>query len=1632
MSRKTPALNEMDLNSPQIRDLESMTFSKPSMCKKSLNREGDFAETKENSNASLPITPVSDHKIWLSAIDDFLKQKPTSSIITSSHDLHVYFSQLFKVYTRKHQIQRIKSLSKRYILVIIRLLDTNETTSVMHGIASLYNNTNQHKIATFHDVLLQDFNLNNREYLLTLKILTMQCILKAKVQQKVAPKLIQAFAKDRRYLLRSPSPKITALVKLLLNFMHVLPEFKVAFALKFYQYVKEYRLKFDDYVKNMDENRYQDCIVAWAASASRDARELYWPFYAEYSRVNMNICKIMITDLLQADDLNHPRRFFDQMERFMVEGSLTQMQHERLEINYLTWQEDEELRQRVSLCLKTTKKTNLADAFTLFSLYMRYISNYGLRFGGHVKNFDGILNLLNRHLREININLLEEMFKYFKNFCIEILDGKRLQNVANIAYNAFVIHGSSDFLITAVNLETTRYTQIAQNENSFQILRKFIMSAPAHLRPALFDGVFNVFLVFEYSLRSLIELTKTEFVPIFKKCRFEKLPGSWTSSELMDCLLLSMTKLTWAGTGSWSLLPRRYYEISVDQNIEFKNTPDFKTDSLDPLRRMAPIIELHWHLTKEIKDHQTRLLSKIANVYINDWVQSPAIDKNDRATEIELNLAEVLLNYLTFNKHHKQVLRICDALKQSYSFCDRFSNLVERNGENSRIELRLSLKWPDDVGLLSSAGIQETLASTGSNSEACYAILNFSLKRSVFSGKYQLFNEFFVNWLPKNRPDLFDIRNTSKQTNSKYLKVLMLNIKMIQSASKLYEMGLRFDDALVEAKKALKICQTLLSKSDKIPLDIKWELIDALNALFSSVMKIYTHVGSARDCEFYMAECLSVMGHLKEPSALFDVMALAAGYYKLTSQADLANEFTNRLNETFNRIEGSENIDALTKYFFANKEYDKLLNSLELFFGEKLGKTALWNYWRLRTGCTVDVPRDPWETASNCMNAIRQIHDSLSRQMNDDPYLNSFNDTVLTIPSVLLPTLHKANDRRPITIEGTPLKKTPHFKNFSSPRPSSLTPRNASLKQRFDQANIISQSVKGRSVIRDINSNFLNNFDMKKVAHFEVEFALIESMMKSACSPKAAFRSFFILSELARYMPYYNERLLASRSKDALVNFCLREVDAPQCPVTSQRASIGKLSELVDKLSAQRYSIISIDSCELTNDLILSKTDSRGEVHDILRLPLNRHRSRDMDSSEFTFNDALSQMREIIKESSLTTSIEVTSNIKSKEQRKKWWQLRYELDSKLHSLLDKIENTWFGAFKAFFRDDFLSQEAKLMARVKLQDILQQNLPSRKLYGDPTMFYQLDDCVLNMLSKLDPAEEQFTDMLDDLIYYIIDVLLLHGEQNACDEIDLSLVHVQLKELIKECRAHKDFLVETSHIFLLIGTEAHLIPWESLSFLRERAVSRIPSVTFLANLLKKNGGLISPKIQLTERLSMILNPQGDLVRTEETFAQTFSDWAASVPNSRLIIGQKPSDESFLEMLRDSSIFIYVGHGGGEQFVKSKELKVCNELSPTFLLGCSSAYLRTFGQLEPHGILKAYLSAGCPMIVGNLWDVTDRDIDKFSYAMFDQMGLLQSDKKPENFAVSVSRAREACHLQYLNGAAPVIYGLPLKLAR
>lgn len=70
-----------------------------------------------------------------------------------------------------------------------------------------------------------------------------------------------------------------------------------------------------------------------------------------------------------------------------------------------------------------------------------------------------------------------------------------------------------------------------------------------------------------------------------------------------------------------------------------------------------------------------------------------------------------------------------------------------------------------------------------------------------------------------------------------------------------------------------------------------------------------------------------------------------------------------------------------------------------------------------------------------------------------------------------------------------------------------------------------------------------------------------------------------------------------------------------------------------------------------------------------------------------------------------------------------------------------------------------------------------------------------------------------------------------------------------------------------------------------------------------------------------------------------------------------------------------------------------------------------------------------------MANLWDVTDRDIDRYSQAVLTSWisgggGGGGESERGADMSAAVGASRAVCKLPHLVGAAPVCYGIPSRI--
>jgi separase len=526
----------------------------------------------------------------------------------------------------------------------------------------------------------------------------------------------------------------------------------------------------------------------------------------------------------------------------------------------------------------------------------------------------------------------------------------------------------------------------------------------------------------------------------------------------------------------------------------------------------------------------------------------------------------------------------------------------------------------------------------------------------------------------------------------------------------------------------------------------------------------------------------------------------------------------------------------------------------------------------------------------------------------------------------------------------------------------------------------------------------------------------------------------------------------------------------------------------------ENWTAVSMALNDTRDELYITRFE-RGTSPFLLRLPLARHASRDMDEEEFSFEDGKRDFDELIELSDFSTR--TAKDMTSREARQQWWTEREALDTRLHELLLNMQNIWLGGFRGVFSQH--ERQSSLLARFRksFENIIDQHLPSRQKKTQQKRSV-LDPRVLELFIGLGDATNEELDLdeaLMDLIYFVVDILHFNGERNAYDEIDFDAMVVETIEALRAYHSAAHQSAQSSrHMILLLDNNLHGFPWESLPFLEKLSISRLPSLAALRERLlaatpstKQPDAPLGHYIQASNGGTSILNPSGDLSHTSKTLKPRLDELHGPWTH---IANRAPTESEFEDSLRSKDLVLYFGHGSGAQFVRSKSVRRLypgtqaeHDRKPgcatTFLFGCSSVHLTENGIYEPSGMLASYLTAGAPAVVGMLWDVTDKDCDRFAVKAGELWGLwpepqeevaaVAPPKTPGRKAKGKGRvaqlvdeggakkgkkgqdaerevvgerrrglgldecvreARGACVLRYLNGAAAVVYGIPVYL--
>ncbi|RKP30316.1 hypothetical protein METBISCDRAFT_23423 [Metschnikowia bicuspidata] len=534
-----------------------------------------------------------------------------------------------------------------------------------------------------------------------------------------------------------------------------------------------------------------------------------------------------------------------------------------------------------------------------------------------------------------------------------------------------------------------------------------------------------------------------------------------------------------------------------------------------------------------------------------------------------------------------------------------------------------------------------------------------------------------------------------------------------------------------------------------------------------------------------------------------------------------------------------------------------------------------------------------------------------------------------------------------------------------------------------------------------------DNFQQREIYHMLRACSMIHSKIATEnLDREAEMNSLIYFEDASRNAPYEHQRSLLSSAGQPVSQF----PTTFEPPKDTSGICRTFLKDFLSQIPAN-WAVVSLDVCSVSGDLLVTRIRSQAPPL-VLNIPITRLASSD------SFEKILGSLKEIIARSNMSTKSNVTSKVKTREDRKNWWRNRIELDLLLRDILTELEDNLIGGLKGIFEPGVYNEHHFKSFSDSLNAIWTRTLET------PPKF-RLDNSICELFYNIDP----FLQIWDHSDRLLTDLTLF------CLEIYDHNLKVKVQELVRKMKdlSFKPKRNSNDHLVLITSDCCLPIPWESIGFLRGRSITRVPSLRCMQDIFQRHKGLYVPKSK-PYAVSYLVNPGNDLSRTQSVFEPIFSN----LTNVVGVCGKAPSEEKVVSLITSSNLYVYLGHGGGEQYFRMSSItnakqsdgaKSDAKFPPALLMGCSSCAFQENGRLPTSSNIFNWLVRGSPAVVANLWDVTDKDIDVFTLSMLEEWGLIPKSKDLKSLADAVAISRDKCILKYLNGAAPVVYGLPLR---
>jgi len=332
------------------------------------------------------------------------------------------------------------------------------------------------------------------------------------------------------------------------------------------------------------------------------------------------------------------------------------------------------------------------------------------------------------------------------------------------------------------------------------------------------------------------------------------------------------------------------------------------------------------------------------------------------------------------------------------------------------------------------------------------------------------------------------------------------------------------------------------------------------------------------------------------------------------------------------------------------------------------------------------------------------------------------------------------------------------------------------------------------------------------------------------------------------------------------------------------------------------------------------------------------------------------------------------------------------------ALLKSIEERWLGISKILFLGQLKEAKDNALVDKVMKEHCPKTLPEAKKQRLRT--------ILSGACYLSKEE------LEASLSKVLDTTSISSSMlSACSKLSK----------LKEASRHP--------VIFILDPRIQSLPWESLPCLVtcKQPASRVPSLSFLHTLWQAHAADSASVVTMgvaSDNVFYVVDPDGNLPETQTRMDKAFQDYQ----QWEGVAGVEPAKDVLERVLQDKDAYMFCGHGSGTKFLSGDEVEKLRVHAVPLLLGCSSGQLARHGRsLDPLGTAQNYLLASSPALLGFLWAVTDADVDQWTVVFLQHWLGGKKDGQPE--LLQASADKRASFKNFLNGAALVVYGLPLK---